>query len=222
MRSAQRIGVRKYNKSEFPRLRWTPELHQLFIEAVQSLGGKDKATPKRILQMMSVKGLKISHVKSHLQMYRSTKDDEEFNLFVSKQKLSRKQYLHEMHFKDNSRVVSIFSPQRKMSGNELRCEWRDFEHEIYSAGRNGILQTNEETSEQTGLLLQKQDINKPNADKFCGLKQICELSLSFTPPTTQSLEDNTGGVSRSYSIDNLSSTPDFNSHENHINLDLTI
>ena len=41
-----------------------------------------------------------------------------------------------------------------MSGNELRCEWRDFEHEIYSAGRNGILRTNEETSEQTGLLLQ--------------------------------------------------------------------
>ncbi|XP_021274490.1 putative Myb family transcription factor At1g14600 [Herrania umbratica] len=66
-------GVRPYNKSDLPRLRWTPELHQQFVQAVDWLGGKYKATPKRILQMMSVKGLKISHIKSHLQMYRSSK-----------------------------------------------------------------------------------------------------------------------------------------------------
>lgn len=35
----KRIGVRQYKKSSIPRLRWTPQLHELFIEAVQLLGG---------------------------------------------------------------------------------------------------------------------------------------------------------------------------------------
>lgn len=74
MRRSRRSEVRRYNKSEVSRLRWTPELHDHFVEAVERLGGKYNATPKRILQMMSVEGLKISHVKSHLQMYRSSKD----------------------------------------------------------------------------------------------------------------------------------------------------
>ncbi|KAG4961987.1 hypothetical protein JHK86_038855 [Glycine max] len=65
-------SVRKYNKSELPRLRWTPELHQHFVEAIESLGGKHKATPKRILQQMRVKGLRIAHIKSHLQKQERT------------------------------------------------------------------------------------------------------------------------------------------------------
>ncbi|KAA0032869.1 putative Myb family transcription factor [Cucumis melo var. makuwa] len=65
--SSDRIGVRQYNKSELPRLRWTPELHRYFVQTVEILGGRNQATPKKILQMMGVKGLKISHIKSHLQ-----------------------------------------------------------------------------------------------------------------------------------------------------------
>ncbi|CAN1123206.1 Putative Myb family transcription factor At1g14600 [Linum perenne] len=68
-RSRTSGGARPYNKSELPRFRWTPQLHLHFIHAVHSLGGGHKATPKRILQAMnSVAGLKISHVKSHLQV----------------------------------------------------------------------------------------------------------------------------------------------------------
>ncbi|WJZ95864.1 hypothetical protein VitviT2T_014603 [Vitis vinifera] len=68
--------VRPYVRSKLPRLRWTPDLHRCFVHAVERLGGEDRATPKMILQIMDVKGLSISHIKSHLQMYRSMKHEQ--------------------------------------------------------------------------------------------------------------------------------------------------
>ncbi|XP_073107484.1 uncharacterized protein [Elaeis guineensis] len=72
----QASAVRQYHRSKMPRLRWTPDLHLAFVNAVEKLGGQERATPKLVLQMMNVRGLSIAHIKSHLQMYRNKKLDD--------------------------------------------------------------------------------------------------------------------------------------------------
>ncbi|KAG6754968.1 hypothetical protein POTOM_040774 [Populus tomentosa] len=64
-KSAERNGlrptVRQYVRSKMPRLRWTPDLHLSFVHAVERLGGREKATPKLVFQLMNVRELSIAH-----------------------------------------------------------------------------------------------------------------------------------------------------------------
>jgi len=52
-----------------PRMIWTPELHQRFVDAVNELG-VDEAVPKKIRELMGVPFLRREHIASHLQKYR--------------------------------------------------------------------------------------------------------------------------------------------------------
>ncbi|KAL4197867.1 hypothetical protein AMTRI_Chr04g190440 [Amborella trichopoda] len=53
-----------------PMLKWTPELHQLFLDTVARLGGLDEVSPKVMVRAMGIPGLTVFHLKSHLQRER--------------------------------------------------------------------------------------------------------------------------------------------------------
>ncbi|KAA8524171.1 hypothetical protein F0562_010398 [Nyssa sinensis] len=227
MKSSHGTGVRQYNKSELPRLRWTPDLHEHFVEAVEQLGGRYKATPKRILQMMSVRGLKISHVKSHLQMYRSMKDRSNVNILVS----TKQSHDETTHF-NNLEIISICSEGRAVSYEQSGCQHERKRHrgEIYCMDRSGSIPTREdiydkEHQDTLGSPLSEmskdEDVNAPNKtiefstaiSSYCPLMQ-CEKQRKIWPDYQ---------ISQSRATRNFLNLPNLRSvEENNINLDLTI
>jgi len=70
----------RQNKKRFV---WSPDRHQQFLAAVNTLG-IENAAPKTILRLMKVDGLTTEHVKSHLQKYRiSLRKDKEGDVKLS-------------------------------------------------------------------------------------------------------------------------------------------
>ncbi|KQK07188.1 hypothetical protein BRADI_2g33650v3 [Brachypodium distachyon] len=58
------------NSTKKPRVRWTRELHDKFVEAINRLGtGTDQVVPRRIFSMMDVDYISRKSIGSHMQNF---------------------------------------------------------------------------------------------------------------------------------------------------------
>ncbi|XP_022771335.1 protein PHOSPHATE STARVATION RESPONSE 1-like isoform X2 [Durio zibethinus] len=125
-----------------PRMRWTPELHEAFVEAVNQLGGSEKATPKGVLKIMKVEGLTIYHVKSHLQKYRTARYRPESSEGSSEKKLTPIDDISSLDLKTGAGITEALQLQMEVQkrlheqledvlSNSWNEEWL---YEIYFVG----------------------------------------------------------------------------------------
>ncbi|KAL4563031.1 hypothetical protein LXL04_027062 [Taraxacum kok-saghyz] len=136
----RKATVRSYNRSRVPRLRWTDELHQFFVNAVIRLGGEDRATPKMILQMMNVKGISVSHIKSHLQMYRSMKNEVVLqDTRKTKEMESYNSHLCLLHQNNNYHGVSINIGHEPLEQNYNQSNLQQLVHTLKNKFHQGNL-----------------------------------------------------------------------------------
>ncbi|KAG6738367.1 hypothetical protein POTOM_057981 [Populus tomentosa] len=96
------------------RMRWTPELHEAFVEAVNQLGGSERATPKGVLKQMNVEGLTIYHVKSHLQKYRTARYKPESSEGTSDKKLSPVEEMRSLDLKTSMEISEALRLQMEV------------------------------------------------------------------------------------------------------------
>jgi SHAQKYF class myb-like DNA-binding protein len=96
------------------RLRWTPELHEKFVNAVSQLGGADRATPKAVLRLIAVQGITIYHVKSHLQKYRLAKYIPEISEEARAERRRNDAYLSPMGINSTHQITQALQLQMEV------------------------------------------------------------------------------------------------------------
>ncbi|THU44829.1 hypothetical protein C4D60_Mb02t11480 [Musa balbisiana] len=155
-----------------PRMRWTPELHELFIDAVNQLGGGEKATPKGVLNIMKVEGLTICHVKSHLQKYRTARDIPDSSEGMSEKRITQSEELPSLNLKTGIDFTEAL---------KLQIEVQKRLHEQLEIQRSMQLRI-EEQAKRLQIMIEKQ--RKSTMEK----QHASSTPLEPTPHSTAEIE----------------------------------
>ncbi|XP_042046621.1 protein PHOSPHATE STARVATION RESPONSE 1-like [Salvia splendens] len=169
------------------RMRWTPELHETFVEAVNKLGGSERATPKGVLKLMKVEGLTIYHVKSHLQKYRTARYKPETTEESSDRKTA---YVEDLSSLDLKTGIEITEALR------LQMEVQKQLHEQLEIQRNLQLRI-EEQGKYLQLMFEKQC--KSGTDLLKGASSSSENALKELRDAENSLATDSSAVEASTS-----------------------
>ncbi|GAB2277647.1 hypothetical protein Dimus_012353 [Dionaea muscipula] len=167
-----------------PRMRWTPELHDAFVEAVNQLGGGDRATPKGVLKLMNVEGLTIYHVKSHLQKYRTAR----FKPEVSEGNSERRSPTMQVESLDIKVSMGITEALR------VQMEVQKQLHEQLEIQRKLQLQI-EEQGKYLLQMFEKQNTGKLNAPAPAPQREAIDIDEKIILVLADDQERDTGGSS---------------------------
>ncbi|KAF9688509.1 hypothetical protein SADUNF_Sadunf02G0204400 [Salix dunnii] len=183
-----------------PRMRWTPELHEAFVEAVNNLGGGERATPKGVLKLMKVEGLTIYHVKSHLQKYRTARYRPESSEGSSEKRLTSIDEISSLDLKTGIEITEAL---------QLQMEVQKRLHEQLEIQRNLQLRI-EEQGRHLQMMFEKQCKSGIDVDKAASsaLENPSTLSSDAIQDTPAKIELETAQVdSGKTPIDTIYASP---------------
>ncbi|KAL0744432.1 hypothetical protein Bca4012_085945 [Brassica carinata] len=151
------------------RMRWTPELHEAFVDAINQLGG---ATPKAVLKLINSPGLTIYHVKSHLQKYRTARYKPEISVDTEKPPLKTLKTIEDIKSLDLKTSIEITEALR------LQMEVQKKLHEQLEVQRKLQLQI-EEQGRYLQMMIEKQQ--QKMQDKKIGSSSGSEADTYSAP-----------------------------------------